>query len=173
MQNINIYAVSVPVYVKMLGGLKNVLKKGEEHAKAGGMSEEALLNDRLAPDMFPLKKQVQLASDHAKGSVARLAGVENPKMEDTEESFAELYARIDKTLEFVQKFTEKDFADAAGRQITIHYMPGKYLLGEEYLLEYALPNFMFHVTTAYGIVRKNGASIGKADFINGLPLKDL
>ena len=94
-------------------------------------------------------------------------------MEDTEATFAELQARIDKTLAFMQSVSEKDFANAADVQVTLPYFPGKYMTGADYALEYALPNFLFHVTTAYGIVRKNGTPVGKGDFINGMPLRDL
>ena len=168
-----IYTYTVPVYIKLLGGLRNVLAKAEAHAKEKGMSEEALLNDALAPDMFPLKKQVQLASDHAKGAIARLTGKENPKMEDTEATFAELRARLDKTIAFVNSASESDFAGSEERKISLPPHPGKYMTGLEYALEYAMPNFLFHVVTAYDIVRHSGAAIGKKDFINGLPLKDL
>ncbi len=169
----NVYTCTVPFFVKMLGGLKAVLAKAESYAKEKGISEETLLNDALAPDMFPLKKQVQVASDNAKGAVARLTDKENPKMEDTEQTFAELEARIDKTLEFIASVSERDFIGAENRQVSLPYFPDKYMTGTEYVLEYAIPNFLFHVTTAYGIIRKNGVPIGKADFINGLPLKDL
>ena len=168
-----IYTYTVPVYIKLLGGLKNVLTKAEAHVKEKGMSGEAFLNDALAPDMFPLKKQVQVVCDHTKGAIARLTGRDNPKMEDNEATFAELLARIDKTLAFVQSISEKEFEGAEHRKIVLPFREGKYLTGMEYLLEYAMPNFFFHVVTAYGIVRKNGVAIGKADFINGLPLKDL
>jgi hypothetical protein len=167
------YTVTVPTFIKLLGGLKNVLAKAEAHAKEGGISEATFINDRLAPDMFPLKKQVQTACDNAKGAIARLTGKENPKIEDTEETFTELQARIDKTLAFVGSVNEKDFAGAEERKIVLPYFPTKYMTGNDYALEYAVPNFIFHVVTAYGIVRKNGVQIGKADFVNGLPFKDL
>ncbi|HEY5383145.1 MAG TPA: DUF1993 domain-containing protein [Candidatus Paceibacterota bacterium] len=167
------YTVTVPTFIKLLSGLKNVLAKAEVHAKEVGLSEEAFVNDRLAPDMFPLKKQVQVACDNAKGAVARLTGKEAPKMEDNEETFAELQIRIDKTLAFVQSVSEQDFAGAEERKIVLPYFPTKYMEGSDYALEYAVPNFIFHIVTAYGIVRKNGTPIGKADFVNGLPFKDL
>lgn len=167
------YTLTVPLFTKLLGGLKNVLAKAEAHAKEAGIAEAAMLNDRLAPDMFPLVKQVQVACDNAKGAVARLCGKDNPKMDDTEQTFAELYERIDKTLAFVASASEADFAGAEERRITLPYFAGKYMTGSEYLLGYALPNFMFHITTAYGIVRKNGVQVGKADFMNGVPLRDL
>jgi uncharacterized protein len=167
------YTLTVPLFTKMLGGLKNVLAKAEAHAKEASLDEAAFLDDRLAPDMFPLKKQVQVACDNAKGAVARLTGKENPAMEDTESTFAELMARIDKTLAFVGSAQEAEFAGAEERRIILPYFQGKFMTGSGYLLEYALPNFLFHVTTAYGIVRKNGVKVGKADFINGMPLRDL
>lgn len=169
----DIYAYTVPVFLKSLGGLKNVLTKAEAFAKDAGMSEAEFLADRLWPDMFPLAKQVQVACDNAKNATARLAGVEAPKLEDTEQSFAELQARIDRTTEFVRSVPESSFAEAASRKVVLPYFPDKYMTGFDYAREYALPNFLFHVVTAYGIVRKNGVAIGKADYTNGLPLRDL
>ncbi|MEK7103065.1 MAG: DUF1993 domain-containing protein [Patescibacteria group bacterium] len=169
----NLYTCTVPVLVNMLGGLKTVLAKAESYAKEHGMNEAVFLDDRLAADMFPLKKQVQVACDNAKGAVARLTGKENPVMEDNEQTFAELQARIDKTLVFVQSVTEQDFEGAEERKITLPYFPGKYMTGMDYATLYAVPNFLFHVTTAYGLVRKNGVNIGKADFANELPLRNL
>ncbi len=169
----NLYDFTVPVFINQLNGLKNVLTKAEAHAKEAGLDEATLLNDALIADMFPLKKQVQLSSDHSKGTVARLSGKENPKMEDTEATFAELQSRLDKTIEFIQSVSQADFVGAEERQIILHYYPGKYMLGKDYARFYALPNFMFHVTTAYGIIRKNGVQIGKADFANELPFHEL
>ncbi len=167
------YVVTVPLFTKMLGGLKGVLMKAERRAKEVGISEEVFLNDALAPDMFPLKKQVQVACDNAKGAIVRLTNRENVVMQDTETTFAALQTRIDDTLAFIKTATEKDFEGAAERRVTLPYFPGKYMTGAEYALEYAVPNFLFHVTVAYAIVRKNGVAVGKADYINGLPLKDL
>ena len=169
----NLYTVTVPVFTKMLGGLKGVLVKAESFASEKGISEATFLSDALASDMFPLKKQVQVACDNAKGAVVRLAGKENVVMEDTEATFADLQKRIDATLAFIGAVTEKDFEGAEDRKVTLPYFPGKYMTGAEYALEYALPNFLFHVTVAYAIVRKNGVPVGKADYISSLPLKDL
>ena len=169
----DLYTVTVPVCTKMLGGLKGVLTKAEAYAKEHDISEETFLNDALAPDMFPLKKQVQVACDNAKGAIVRLAGKENVVMEDTEATFADLKKRIDATLAFIGGVTKKDFEGAEDKQVTLPYFPGKYMTGAEYALEYVVPNFLFHVTVAYAIVRKNGVSVGKADYINTLPLKDL
>lgn len=168
------YDITVPTFIQLLGGLRNVLVKGEAFAKEKGMSEEAFLNDRLAPNMFPLKRQVQVACDQAKGCTSRLSGKVNPIMEDTEETFAELQARIDKTLAFVQSVSEKDFTSAGERKIEMKHFPaGKYLIGTDYALRHALPNFYFHVTTAYDILRKLGVPLVKADFTNEMPFRDL
>lgn len=161
------YEFSVPVLVKALGGLKNILEK----AQAAGVDEAVLMADALAPDMFPFTRQVQIACDNAKGAVARLSGQEIPVYEDTEATLAELIARVEKTLAYVQGFTEADFAGAEERQVTLPYFPGTYMTGYDYLREYVLPNFFFHVTTSYALIRKHGIAIGKGDYLNGLPLK--
>ncbi len=170
---LQIFPITVPLFIKMLGGLKNILEKAEAYTQEHGMSEQSILNDALIADMFPLVRQVQIATDNAKGAVARLTGTEAPKYEDVEQSFAELYERIDKTITHLQTFDESHFSEANDRRITLPYFPGKYMTGEEYVVGHAIPNFHFHVVTAYGIIRKNGVQIGKADYINGLPLKDL
>lgn len=169
----HIYTFTVPVFTKMLSGLKGVLAKAEAHAKEAGIGETVFLQDRLAPDMFPLVRQVQIATDNAKGAAARLTGTEAPKFEDVESTFAELQVRIDKTLTYLATVQESQFAGAEDRKIELPYFPGKYMTGMEYVVEHALPNFLFHITTAYALVRKNGTPVGKADFIGGLPLKDL
>ena len=163
------YNFTVPLFTKVLKALDGVMTKAE----ASGKDAQTLLSAQLAPDMFPFKKQVQIACDNAKGVSSRLAGVENPAHEDNEETFADLHARIAKTLEFISSIPESAFEGAAERQITLPYFPGKYMTGKDYLEQYALANFFFHVTTAYGILRKEGVEIGKADFIGGMPLRDL
>ena len=164
-----IYENTVPQFIKTLGGLKIVLQKAHEH----GLDEAKLLQDRLAPDMFPFVKQVQSACDNAKGAAARLAGVEAPKFDDTEATLADLEVRIDKTVAYLQSLSAASFDGAAERKITLPYLPGKFMLGEGYAREYALPNFYFHVAIAYALVRRNDVAIGKADYINGMPLQDL
>ncbi|MCA9389654.1 MAG: DUF1993 domain-containing protein [Candidatus Magasanikbacteria bacterium] len=163
------YTFTVPLFTKVLRALDGLLSKAE----ASGKDEASLLDARLAPDMFPFKKQVQIACDNAKGVSSRLADVENPSHEDNEETFADLHARIAKTLAFISSIPESSFEGAAERQITLPYFPGKYMTGKDYLEQYALANFFFHVTTAYGILRKEGIEIGKADFTGGMPLRDL
>jgi hypothetical protein len=164
----NIYEYTVPIFIKTLGGVRHVLEK----AAASGLDEQTLLNDRLAPDMFPLVKQVQMATDNAKGATARLAGIEVPVFPDMETTIAELQARIDSVLAFITSVPRESFADAGDRKVTLGYYPGKYMLGYDYAREYALPNFFFHAAMTYALVRKNGVAIGKADYINGMPLKD-
>lgn len=164
-----LYPSTVPVFIKALNGLATCLDKAVAH----GIDEKQLLEDRLAPDMFPLVRQVQIACDNAKGVTARLSGVENPKHEDIEATIVELKARIAKTIEFMQSVPESAFAEAHDRKVELAYYPGKYMLGAEYVREYAIPNFFFHVAIAYGLIRKNGAPIGKSDYIFGMPLRDL
>ncbi len=166
--------------IKSLEALSKMLDKAAAHAETkattnrpGSVHAEALLNDRLVFDQFPLKMQVQIACDNAKNGIARLAGIEPPKFEDTEKSVDELKGRIAKTLEFVKTFKPEQLIDREDTQVTLSYFPGKYMTAFEYATEYLLGNFYFHVVTAYSIMRKNGVDLGKADFTNGLPLKDL
>lgn len=165
------YQFTVPVFINTLTALKGVLVKGEAFAKEHKVSDETMLGLRLYPDMFPLVRQIQIASDNAKGTAARLSGKEAPKMEDTEKTFAELYARIDKTVEYLKTLTEADFAGAATVKVKMPYFPADmHFTGDGYARIYAIPNFFFHVTTAYDILRTNGVTIGKADISGALPL---
>ena len=162
-----LYAASIPLFQQMLGGLKAVLAKAENHATEKNIDPNAYLQARLYPDMFPLLRQVQIASDFAKGVAARLAGVEVPKLDDNEKTFAELQARIDSILAFMGTLTEAQFADAASREIVLQ--PGtpkeRRFEGQAYLLTYGLPHFFFHTTTAYSILRHNGIEVGKKDYV--------
>ncbi len=169
----DIYQFTLPGMVKSLSALDTILTKAEAFAKEKGLEESTLLNERLAPDMFPLKKQVQVACDNAKGAAARLAGSEAPSFPDTEETFVELHARIKKTLDYVATFSEDSFSDAATRQITLPYFPGKYMTGFDYAREYVIPNFLFHIAIAYAILRKEGMPLGKVDYFGSIPLRDL
>ena len=164
-----LYEFTIPVFAKALRGLRTVLTKAREH----GLEDEALLADRIAPDMFPLSKQVQIATDNAKGAVARLTGTEMPVFEDTETTIEQLLARIDATLAYIESVPQEAFAEAATREVTLPYFPGKFMTGFEYTRGYAIPNFFFHVAMTYAIVRKNGVAIGKVDYMHGLPLQDL
>jgi hypothetical protein len=172
----SLYTFTVPVFEKTLGGLKQILQKAKSHIAAQGLDEAAFLEKRLAPDMFPLSRQVQIACDNAK-SVARLSGMEPPAHEDTEKTIDELIARIDKTIAFTQTLTEASFEGGEDRRIVLPYFhkvfPGKYLQGFDYAREQLIPNFFFHVSMAYAIARLQGVEIGKADYINGLNLQDI
>ncbi|WP_349742278.1 DUF1993 domain-containing protein [Roseateles cavernae] len=162
-----IYEASAPIFKQMLGGLADVLAKAEAHAAARAIEPAALLQARLFPDMFALTRQVQIACDFAAGVCARLAGVEVPSYEASEQSFAELQARIAKTLDFIGGVSPGQFAEAAGREIVLR--PGtpkeRRFTGQHYLLHYGLPQFFFHVTTAYDILRHNGVEVGKKDYM--------
>ena len=160
------HAFSVPVFVKTLGNLSAVLAKGAAHAEQKKFDPEVLVNMRLAPDMFPLLRQVRIACDFAKGATARLAGEAPPQWEDNETTIADLQARIARTIEFIEGFDPARFEGAEGRTVTltIRGEPVQYL-GLVYLAHVALPNFFFHATTAYDILRHAGVELGKRDFI--------
>ena len=164
---ISLYAASVPVFQQMLNALSDVLKKAEAHATEKNIDPNAFLQARLFPDMFPLTRQVQIAADFAKSAAARLAGVDVPAYEDSETSFADLQARIAKTLAFIQSVPAADIDAGFDRSIVLR--PGtpneKTFVGTSYLLNYTLPHFFFHTTTAYDILRHNGVEIGKKDFV--------
>lgn len=162
-----IYTASVPVFKQMLGGLKGVLLKAEAHAGARKIDPAALLQARLFPDMFPLLRQVQVATDFAKSVSARLAGVEVPKMEDTEQSFAELQTRIATVLAFVEGLDAEKFEGAATREIVTQAGTAKEkrFTGQSYLFSYGLPHFFFHTTTVYALLRHNGVEVGKKDYL--------
>ena len=162
-----IYTSSLPVFKQMLGGLQTVLHKAEAHVTDKKLDPNALLQARLFPDMFPLLRQVQVASDFAKSVSARLAGVEVPKMEDNEQTFADLQARITTVLAFMESLDAALFADAATREIVTQAgtPKEKRFTGQSYLLNYGLPHFFFHTTMAYAVLRHNGVEVGKKDYI--------
>jgi len=161
------YTHSVPVFKQMLTALKTILAQASDYAGAKSIEPDALLQARLAPDMFPLVKQVQIAADFARGISARLAGVEVPKLEGQEKSFADLDALLTQTLAFLDSVNAAQFEGKEGAEIVLR--PGtpkeKTLNGQAYLANYGLPQFFFHVTTAYDILRHNGLAIGKRDFM--------
>lgn len=162
------HAFSAPTFVRLLKNLSAMLTKAEAHAKAKNFDPSVLLNDRLAPDMFTLIRQVQIASDHAKGAMARLAGHAPEAIEDKETTIAELQARIAKVIGIVESYTEAQLEGSDKREITIK-IPNAELKfsGIDYLNTWALPNFYFHVTMAYAILRHNGVELGKRDFLMG------
>lgn len=164
----SMFKASVPVFTRQLASLSAILHKGEAHAAARKIDPAVFINARLAPDMFPLSRQVQSASDSAKGCAARLAGVEIPSYADTETTFPELQARIAKTVAFLQGFDPELVDGSEDRTITLK-LRGREVnfSGRDYLLNFALPNFFFHAVTAYDILRHNGVEIGKQDFLGG------
>lgn len=163
---LSIYDATIPPLKRTLNNLAAILKKGEEYADAKKIEHSVLLNSRLFVDMYPLTRQVQIATDMSKGAGARLAGVEIPKYEDNETSFAELQARIAKTMAFLDTIDSKQLQDAETREITITIRKTDLKFsGQDYLLKWVLPNVYFHVTTAYNILRHNGVELGKQDFL--------
>lgn len=170
--NISYYDVTVPVFIRTLTNLKVFLRKGATHAAEAGTSEADFLSLQLSPDMFPLRRQIQIATDNAKGSVARLTGSTPLVIEDAETTVAELEARIDQVIAHLRTFTPDQFAETHTREVTLPYFPGKHFIGHDFLIEYALPNFFFHVNMAYAIIRSRGVPLGKADYLGALTLHD-
>lgn len=163
---LSMYQASVPVFVKTLGNLAAILEKAAGFAAAKKVDQSVLLGYRLAPDMLNLARQVQIATDHARGAPARLAGMEPPSYENTEASFAELKARIDKAIAFLDTLKPAQIDGSEEREVTLKMGANTFTYkGQPYLLHVALPNFFFHVTTAYGILRHCGAELGKKDYI--------
>ena len=161
------YASSIPVFKQMLGALAGILAKAEAHAADKHIEPAALTQARLFPDMFPLARQVQIACDFARGVSARLAGAEVPKYEDDEKTLEQLGALIGRTLSFIDGFSAAQFEGSAQREIVTR--PGtpkeRRFNGQAYLLSYGLPQFFFHVTTAYALLRHNGIDVGKRDYM--------
>jgi hypothetical protein len=164
--SLSLYQASAPRFANTLKNLSALLEKAQAHCEAKKIDPLALTSFRLFPDMFPLTRQVQIATDTAKGAVARLAGVEIPKYEDSEQTIAELRARIAKTVDFLLGVPAAKIDGAADRDIAMK-AGGKDVTwkGAQYLLGHAYPNFYFHCTTAYNILRANGVELGKRDFI--------
>lgn len=163
---ISMYEASVPMFLQTLRALRALLETAAVHAEQKKYESAVLANSRLFPDMLPLINQVQIASDAAKGAAARLAGIDPPAFEDNEKTLPELIARVDKTIEFLTTITPERLANSEDRTITVktrqttHSFPGLI-----YLRHWAIPNFFFHVTTAYNLLRHNGVDIGKRDFL--------
>ena len=165
---LSMYAVSIPVLVRGLNNLSAILDKGAASAEARKIDPAVLVAARLAPDMHPLSRQVQIASDSAKGAAARLAGVEAPSWPDTETSFAELQARIKKTIDYLETFKPEQIDGAEDRVVKLNLGAGEVdFPGQQFLFGFVLPNFFFHVTTAFAILRHNGVEIGKRDYLGG------
>ncbi|MGZ5010519.1 MAG: DUF1993 domain-containing protein [Methylobacter sp.] len=164
--SLTMYQASIPAFVRMLGNLSAILDKAASHAEAKKIDPAVFVNARLAPDMFPLSRQVQIATDIVKGCAARLAGIEVPRYEDNETTFAELQARIDKTKAFIQSVNASQIDGSEERQITLKFGSRELsFLGQAYLLDFVLPNFHFHLSMTYAILRHNDVEIGKKDYI--------
>lgn len=169
---ITLYSASVPVFVQFLGNLRHMLMKAQADVGARGYDEQALVQFRLAPDMLPFKTQICIACDAAKLCVARVGGLDAPKYDNTEDTLAELITRIDNTVAWLQTVPASAINQQESKEITfpIGKMGTRTLTGEAYVKTWALPNVFFHITTAYAILRHNGVSLGKADYLNGTSL---
>ncbi len=167
-----LYEATIPQMSKMLSNLNRWLDKAVAHAEAKKFEPAVFLAARLAPDQYPLLKQIQAACDTAKSAAAHLCGRTQPKHPDTEQTWEEIRARITTVLAYLETFKPADFEGAEGRPVALSFMPGKLILGADYLNEMALPNFYFHITTAYAILRHNGVDVGKYDFIGGVRTRD-
>ena len=166
-----LYEITVPQFIKMLTNLSAILDKAAQYAEAKKFDVEVLLQARLAPDQFNFIRQVQIACDTAKLCTSRLTAKEAPNHPDTEKTLPELKARIESVLAYLGTFSEKDFEEAATRQISQPRWEGQHLLGTEYALQHALPNFYFHLTAAYSILRHNGVDVGKRDYLGKMPFR--
>ncbi|MFC5438815.1 DUF1993 domain-containing protein [Rhodanobacter ginsenosidimutans] len=163
---LSMYQASAPVFIRALGNLTHVLKKGEAHAKTKNVSDEALLQTRLIIDMLPLIKQVQIACDMATRGMARLAGVEPQSFEDNETTLEQAYDRIARATDYIKSFTPEQIDGSESRAIHLKMRSGELNFdGQTYLLHFLIPNVFFHCTTAYNILREAGTEIGKMDFV--------
>ena len=169
----SLYEATIPQSKKMLTNLDKWIEKGVAYAKTKAFDPNVLAAARLAPDQYPLTRQVQSACDSAKFAAARLTGKDPPKHPDTETTIDELRARIASVVAYLETFSAADFNGAEKRMVKLGFMEGKGLIAGDYLNEMFLPNFYFHVTTAYAILRHNGVDVGKMDFIGSLNLKDM
>ncbi|MFN3453642.1 MAG: DUF1993 family protein [Pseudobdellovibrio sp.] len=163
--NIQVFEITVPQFILTLNALNNILDKAIKYAEDKKVQPSILTNLRLAPDMFPFYKQIQIATDSAKGCVARLTGINSPVFEDKEQNLNELKERIQMTLNYLEGIKPEQFNGYETKKIELPWVPGKYLSGNDYLVQHALPNFYFHATTAYALLRSNGLDLSKGDFL--------
>ena len=163
---------AIRLFAKTLENLEKWMDKAEEYAKDRGFEVDVLAESRLAPDQYSFVKQVQSACDQAKYAAAYLSGAKAPSHTDTEQTFSDLRQRIEKARKFVASVPEKDFAGADERKVAPPWMGGRWVRGRDYLVELAIPNFFFHASMAYAILRHNGVPLGKMDFIGGLPTQE-
>ncbi len=163
---LSMYQASVPMFTRMLNNLDAILTKAEADAEARKIDPSVFVNARLAPDMHPLARQIQIATDGVKGGGARLAGVEIPSFPDTETTFAELHERIAKTAAFLATLTAEQIDPSVDKTVTLKLGPNEMTFpGPVYLFNFVIPNFFFHMTAAYAILRHNGVDVGKMDFL--------
>jgi len=166
-----LYSFTIPPFIKMLQNLNRILDKAALHAEAKKFDVEVLLSSRLYPDQFNLIKQIQIACDTAKLGASRLTGKEAPLHEDKEKTLPELKNRIEDVIRYLKTFSAEDFKGAEERKVSQPRWEGKYLNGEEFALQHALPNLYYHITTAYSILRHNGVEVGKKDYLGEMPFK--
>lgn len=166
-----IYDLTNTQFIKMLTNLQGILDKSAGYADSKKFEMGVLLEARLAPDQFNFIRQIQIVCDTAKLGASRLTGKEAPTHADTEKTLAEIKARIDSTISYLRGFTPKDYAEASARHISQPRWEGQYLTGEEFVLNHLIPNFYFHISTAYSILRHNGVDIGKKDYLGKMPFR--
>ena len=167
----NLFDLTVPQCIKVLRNIDNWLATAIKHAEAKKFDVNTLVHARLAPDQFAFVRQVQTSCDNAKFIAGRLTGKEWPAHPDTETTVEQLRARVASVIAYLETFKPEDFAGAEERKISLPWMEGKWMRGDEYAAQFALANFYFHVTTTYAILRHNGVELGKRDYIGGIPLK--
>ncbi len=167
-----VYEMIIGQYGKNLQALRGILAKTKEFAEQRKFDVNLFLDMKLAPDMFALIRQIQMVTDNAKGAASRLSGKEMPKFEDTEKTWGELEARLDRTLNYLHSFKKNDFEQFESKKVSFPWYPGKELSGKDYFLSFALPNFYFHLTTVYAILRSAGVPIGKESFLGELNWKN-
>lgn len=165
------YQHVVPQLSRLLDNLNKSLDKAVAYAKTKNFDPNVLVSQRLAPDMYPLAKQIQVTSDNIKGAAARLTGNEPPKYEDNEKTIDELKERLTKTQKYLNSFKPADFDGCEDRRVTLPWAPGKYMVGGEYLVELLIPNVYFHASMAYAILRHNGVDLSKTDFIGNINIR--
>jgi hypothetical protein len=167
--SLSMYQASVPAYTQLLKSLSAILKKAEAHCEAKKIDPSVFVNARLYPDMAPFSRQIQIATDQVKGGLARLAGTEPPSWEDKETTFADLQARLQKALDFAASFKPEQIDGSENRDIVLK-IGGQDMTfkGQQFLISFSLPNFYFHIVTAYDILRHNGLEIGKRDYMGGV-----
>jgi uncharacterized protein len=169
--NTMVYDVTVTQFTKMFNNLLVILDKAAAHADMKKFEMDVLLNARLAPDQLNFTRQIQIACDTAKLGASRLTGKEAPNQPDTEKTLNEVKARISSVISYLNSFKPEDYADTATRKVTTPRWDGQYLMGNDYAMLHVIPNFYFHITTAYSILRHNGVDIGKKDYLGAMPFK--